>query len=97
MDISVSSESGVVDILVDATDTADAAGGDADVARLTPAGAPGVADDVVLSAVFFTPTDGSDSVVNVGRAAVSGGDDTTRIVHEDVIASGNSDVDGLLV
>ena len=68
----------------------------ADETLLTPTSAPGVSDDVVLDAVLNTPTNCNDSVVDIGRAALSGSDDTTSVVHEDVVTSGNSDVNGLL-
>ena len=57
MDISVSSESGVVDLLFDATDTLIAAiSGEADVAVITPFTAPRVADDEVLDTILHAVT-----------------------------------------
>ena len=91
------SESGVVDVLVDAADAEGTGGsGDSDVAVLAPAIAPRVAHDVVLNAVLDTPAHSKDGVVAPLWAAISSGDNTARVVSEDVIAGGDSHVDGLL-
>ena len=92
-----SCEGRVVDVRVDTADTVAAAGSDSDVAIFTPAGTPRVADNVVLSAVFFAPTNSSDSVVNVTRAAVVLRDDSTTVVLEYCVTGGNCDIKGLVV
>ena len=69
----------------------------ADETLLTPTSAPGVSDDVVLDAVLNTPTDCNDSVVDIGRAALSGSDDTTSVVHEDVVTGGDGNFYGLIL
>jgi hypothetical protein len=65
-------------------------GSDSDVTLLTPAGGPGVSDDVVVTnGVISTPSDGSDSVVELGSTSIRV-DDTTGVVMEDILVGLNS-------
>ena len=75
---------GVDGDLLDTADTNAISEADSDIARLTPAGAPGVSDDVVVSAV----ANSGDGVVKSGTAGGSS-DDTTGVVAEDVGGSIN--------
>lgn len=69
----------------------------ADVAVLTPASAPRVTDNpVLLAGVADTPTDHVDGVIDAGGAAV-GVKDTTLVLHEVVVASGDSNRDRVLL
>ena len=58
------SDVGGVHVLVDTTDARAGAGGNADETLITPGGAPGVPDDVVLDAFLLTPADSHDGVVD---------------------------------
>jgi len=90
------SEGGVVDVLVDTADTFyTAVSCNADKAFLSPAGAPGVPDDVVLNSVLLTPTDCNNSVVNRGGTTLGGSDNTRRVTLENVVAGSDGDVDRL--
>ena len=92
----VDSDVGVEDVLVDTADTCASGGLHPDETVLTPARAPGVSHDVVLNTVVLAPADGDDGVVDGGRAAVGDSDNTGLVLSEDVVAGGNSNVDGLL-
>ena len=70
----------------DLLDTADTSAGfldgDSDVALLSPAGSPGVSNDVVLLSALGAVSDGGDGVVEAGSASGGGGHDSTGVVHE---------------
>jgi len=87
---------GVEGVHLDTADTLAVDGGDLDVALLTPRGAPGVSDDVVLLATLGTVANSSDGVVKRGTA---GGavEDTTGVHLEDVLVGLDGDGDGGLV
>jgi len=71
----------------------------AEVALLTPAGAPRVTDDPVVGRARLTPADGDNGVVDAGGAA-RGRDDTLLVVHDLVGVEANRDgtgVDDLLL
>ena len=66
-------------------------GGNSDVSRFSPAGSPGVSDNVVLLSVLGSVSDGSDGVVEGGSRALGGRDNTTGVVHESVLLGIDSD------
>ena len=71
---------------------------DVDVSVLTPAFAPGVAHNVVLDTVIgSTPADSDNGVIDPGGAVGGLGDNTAGVALENTVASGDSDVHGLLV
>ena len=90
----VSSNGSVIDKLVDTADSTARAGLDADVAVLSPAGTPRVADDVVLNTVLDTIAYGNDGVVDIDWAFIIDSDDATIIVHKRVVSSGDGNVEG---
>jgi len=77
---------------LDTTDTESGGEFDSDVTLLTPAGAPGVSDNVVVSTV----TNSGDGVSGVG-SALGGVHDTAGVVLEDGLVGTDGDGDGLLV
>jgi hypothetical protein len=60
-------------------------GGNSDVSLFSPAGSPGVSDNVVLLSVLGSVSDSSDSVVESGSRALRLRDNTTGVVHESVL------------
>jgi len=70
---------------------------ESDVTRLTPAGTPGVLNEVELGTVLLTPTDNDDGVVKGSTARAGVGEDTTAVTVEVSGASINGDGDRLLL
>jgi len=91
------SEEDLVDGLVDTADTGALGHTDSDVSSVTPGGVPGVTDDVVTLIALVTVANSLDGVIKLGWAAISLGDDTRGVSHEDVVAGGDSDGDGSLL
>ena len=80
---------------MDSADSLSFDGGDSDVASFSPSGVPGVSDDVVVLSVFVSVSNGGDGVIKLG-STLSGVDDSTLVVHEDVLVGLDDDGDGSL-
>lgn len=77
-------------------DSADSDGslnsGDVDVSTNSPAGSPGVSDDVVILGSGSAPSDGGDGVIEVGSAS-GGVEDSTGVSLESKSVGLNGDRD----
>ena len=84
--------------MLDSTDTNGVLdGSDSDVSLLSPAGGPGVSDDVVVTnGLISSPSNSSDSVVKLGSTS-SRVDDTASVVMEDFLIGLNSYGDDTLL
>ena len=89
------SDDRVVNILVDTADAGFTVGhADLDVTVVAPGSVPRVANDIVALLTLVTVANSDDSVIDAVRATISLSDNTTLVVPEDVVASGDGDVDG---
>jgi len=77
---------------LDTADTITVLNSKSDVSRFSPGGSPGVSDDVVVLSVLGSPSDGNDTVVELGSASGSG-NNTTSVVLEWSLVGLNSNRD----
>lgn len=82
--------------LLAAADTSTIASSDLDVALVTPSGAPGVSNDVVVLATLVSVSDDCDGVVESGWAG-SGVEDAASVLLEVSVASSEGNGENTLV
>ena len=80
---------------LDTADTVAILDSESDVSLVAPGWAPGVLDEIVLSAIQNTVADSEDTVVELGSASL--GEDTRSVLLEDPLVSLDGDGDWSLV
>lgn len=80
---------------MDSTDTWSVNGSDLDVAFITPSIAPRVSDYVIVKSILGSIADSSNGVVKVASVTMIRVQNTTKVHHERVIVSLNTDGDRL--